>query len=473
MTPTYYQLLILVLILIVIFIMFMNSKKKSREKFDGDTNPRLLGNTTSTTPIYPLLVDDSITGNKEAKVDLQFVYNPDENKLTASKFNGPATSLKGGNTNQIPYYQDNNTTAFIPNANSSNEMLVYNSGAFGVQRYSWKLANTLNTTEEFARFKGPTGATGATGPTGATGATGPTGATGSTGPKGPRGVTGDKGPTGDPGQSLALGSGYRGSVYSDNRWLDSPNIKTINVNNLSLWNDPSSDVGIHVLTGGSASWKNMKEILRQVAVGLTGNPESFMYVNGNGLLCAKGSAPPPPPLPQVLFVQEVRSAPLGPSYYSSTISYNSDTRKFNQTFQLQGTTSITGGFLTTSGDGIIRLPAGRYRVEAYAKATTRDFSRNNYGALVLEAYINSGATAMRILGNDPYLSPPGDLLEPKETGQGDQSLSLSGEINLSAASLLQLRQYFTNRQGDIENIAFGVPQGGLTLAFAEIKFTKL
>ena len=166
MTPTYYQLLILVLILIVIFIMFMNSKKKSREKFDGDTNPRLLGNTTSTIPIYPLLVDDSITGNKEAKVDLQFVYNPDENKLTASKFNGPATSLKGGNTNQIPYYQDNNTTAFIPNAATTNEMLVYNSGAFGVQRYSWKLANTLNTTEEFARFKGARGPTGDTGATG-------------------------------------------------------------------------------------------------------------------------------------------------------------------------------------------------------------------------------------------------------------------------------------------------------------------
>jgi len=291
MTSTYLQLLILVIVVIAIYLLFLNTHNKSvkHEKFEEEKRPGLLGNVSSGTPIYPILVDDSTTGNKNAKVDTQLIYDPDNNKLTANKFNGPVTSLKGGSKNQIAYYTNNTTTEFIPNATSTNQLLTYNYGSSDPVKYSWKLPSELGI--NFTEFKGSPGLPGSAGSKGLTGLTGSPGPSGIRGIPGPAGLTGPQGDKGDTGISQPIARGTYGTVYTNNSWNANPNIRNLSVNTLypTTKGNPVSNLNTHVLTGGNnAEWKPMTTILKDLAVQLTGFSGSEMYINSSGLLSATG-----------------------------------------------------------------------------------------------------------------------------------------------------------------------------------------
>jgi len=421
MTAAYFQLSILLLILMIIYFIFMTKNKKKcnmKERFQ-ENNPPILTNNVISTEVYPILSDDSISGYKHAKVDLQLVYNPVENKLTANKFIGPATSLKGGNINQIPYYSRNDITSFINNASSETEILTYNSADINGTKYNWRLPSFFQN-ENLTEFVGDKGNTGVAGPQGPKG---PTGSPGSMGPQGPKGQTGEQGLKGDKGDTGPVGymsKGFLNSVYTNNNWTSTPDIKDINVallNTLSSAN-PSSNLGRNVLIGGTVSaWKDTKTILNEIAVELTGNPNSYMYVNNKGLLCAKGI---PPVINDKLTIEE--------SYDSSTSAPPSPSSGgIRQLNKVTGNT-ILGS--TVSG-GTVSIPPGSYTISGYALASTRS-NFPNYANLTLQ--ISSSSYSNTFIGANTTLSAGSNTV-----------LSVSSSSFYTAAqTTVIMRHYYTN-----------------------------
>jgi len=289
MTSTYLQLLVLLLVVIAIYLLFLNSNKKpiKHEKFEEEKRPGLLGNTFNGTAFNPVLVDDSSNGQKNAKVDLQLTYDADNNKLTAKKFEGPVTNLRGGDKHQLAYYTNNTTTGFIPNAPSINHMLTYDN----LLKYNWRLP-AVDLISDKEKFRGPVGPAGkTTGPAGPAGNRGPTGDPGPAGAAGNRGPTGPTGPKGPSGGSQAIAKGSYGTVYTENNWNANPNFLSLSVGSLytATKGNPTTNIETHVLTGGNnAEWKPMTTILKDLAVELTNYSASEIYINSNNLLCARG-----------------------------------------------------------------------------------------------------------------------------------------------------------------------------------------
>jgi hypothetical protein len=218
---------IFIIFLIVLLLTILLSKRRCIEKYD-ETKPRAL-------PLppddhYPILVS-GYNSDQNGRIDLDFVYDAVNNDLKLAQgngfFNGPSTSLHGGNSNQLVYQTGPNRTSFIP-VGPSNYVLT---GGTSNISPNWQspsvLANSLGLLP-----KGNTGPQGPIGAQGAQGDTGPQGDTGSRGSKGLQGPKGDTGPQGDnavfnfgstPSNSILAGTGS-GYTFNQNPRIVSANI---------------------------------------------------------------------------------------------------------------------------------------------------------------------------------------------------------------------------------------------------------
>jgi hypothetical protein len=188
-----YIVIILILFIgtLVLFLSIRNKKEK-KEKFNEITQVLMPPDEH-----YPVLVS-GYNDNQDGKIDLDFVYDAANNELGLNNgdgfFNGPSTSLFGGNTGDIAYQTKENKTGFIKPGNSNT---VLTGGTSNISP-NWKSPTLLANSENILP-KGPTGDQGAKGPIGPKGDTGPKGRigligmVGDTGPKGLKGDTGSNG----------------------------------------------------------------------------------------------------------------------------------------------------------------------------------------------------------------------------------------------------------------------------------------
>ena len=98
----------------------------------GPTGPSALSIALTNTNLtfYPTFVGSTGLG-QTGYIDADLTYNPSTNTLTATNFNGNATSatnIFGGTGGQIPYQSAASTTAFLSNG-TTGQYLVSNGGA--------------------------------------------------------------------------------------------------------------------------------------------------------------------------------------------------------------------------------------------------------------------------------------------------------------------------------------------------------